>query len=74
MKSLRNSVPLRITEVPYIKDKHHRISAEIIKRDSIAHYQIVWPVIEGLKRESTMMITSLFQTDVARYSVFTGKR
>jgi len=35
MKSLRNSVPLRITEVPYIKDKHHRISAEIIKRDSI---------------------------------------
>jgi len=35
MKSLRSSVPLRITEVPYIKDKHHRISTEIIKRDSV---------------------------------------
>jgi len=35
MKSLRSHVPLRITEVPYIKDKHHRISTEIIKRDSV---------------------------------------
>jgi len=47
MKSLRSYVPLRITEVPYIKDKHHRISAEIIKRDSIGSLSIVWPVIEG---------------------------
>jgi hypothetical protein len=35
MKRLPSSVPLRITEVPYIKAKHRRISAEIIKRDSI---------------------------------------
>jgi len=35
MKSLRSHVPVRITELPYIKDKHHRISADIYKRDSI---------------------------------------
>ena len=35
MKSLRRQVPMRITEIPYIKDKHHRISAATLKRDSI---------------------------------------
>ncbi len=35
MKSLRGQVPIRITAIPYIKDKHHRISAATLKRDSI---------------------------------------
>ena len=35
MKSLRGQVPMRITEIPYIKDKHRRISAATFKRDSI---------------------------------------
>lgn len=35
MKSLRGHVPARITEIPYIKDKHNHISADIFGRDSI---------------------------------------
>jgi hypothetical protein len=35
MKSLRSQVPMRITEIPYIKDKHHRIPADTLIRDSI---------------------------------------
>jgi len=35
MKSLHDDVHVRITEIPYIKEKHHRISADIFKRDSI---------------------------------------
>jgi hypothetical protein len=35
MKSLRSQVPMRITEIPYIKDKHHRIPADTLMRDSI---------------------------------------
>jgi cytochrome c551/c552 len=35
MKSLRGQVPMRITGIPYIKEKHHRIPAATLKRDSI---------------------------------------
>lgn len=35
MRRLHNPTPLRITDTPYIKDKHHEISAEILKRESI---------------------------------------
>ncbi len=35
MRSLRNQVPLRITEIPYIKEKHHELNPEIFKRESI---------------------------------------
>jgi hypothetical protein len=35
MKSLGNSAPMRITEIPYIMHKHHDISASVLKRRSI---------------------------------------
>ena len=36
MSSLdENEIPLRITEVPYIKNKHRKISAEVLQRKSI---------------------------------------
>ena len=35
MKSLRGQVPMRITEIPYIKNKHRQVSAATLKRDSI---------------------------------------
>ena len=35
MKSLGNSTPMRITEVPYIKDKHRKVSAAVLSRPSI---------------------------------------
>ena len=35
MKSLENRSPTRITEVPYVRNKHHRVSAETLKRESI---------------------------------------
>ncbi len=35
MKSLGNQVPMRITDVPYIREKHHEISPEILKRKSV---------------------------------------
>jgi len=35
MKSLRGQLPTGIMEIPYIKDKHRRISAVTFKRDSI---------------------------------------
>lgn len=35
MKSLHGDVPVRITEIPYIKEKHYRISADVFKRASI---------------------------------------
>jgi hypothetical protein len=35
MRSLDGQVPTRITEIPYIKEKHHEISAAITKRRSI---------------------------------------
>ncbi|MDY0219871.1 MAG: diheme cytochrome c [Desulfobacterium sp.] len=35
MRCLRNQVPLRITDIPYIIEKHHEISPDILKRNSI---------------------------------------
>lgn len=35
MRSLRNNVPMRITDIPYIREKHHEINAEVLKRESI---------------------------------------
>ena len=35
MRSLHNQIPLRITDTPYIIDKHHEISAQILNRESI---------------------------------------
>jgi hypothetical protein len=35
MRSLGGRVPARISEIPYIKEKHHDISSETIKRQSI---------------------------------------
>ena len=35
MRSLGNQVPLRITDIPYIIEKHHEISPNILKRESI---------------------------------------
>ena len=35
MKSIGNQTPQRITEVPYIQKKHHEISQDVIKRESI---------------------------------------
>ena len=35
MRSLRNQVPLRITDIPYIVEKHHEISPNILKLESI---------------------------------------
>ncbi len=35
MKSLDGQTPRRITEVPYIREKHHDVSAEIFQRESI---------------------------------------
>jgi hypothetical protein len=35
MRRLGHPIPLRITDTAYIKEKHHEISAEILKRESI---------------------------------------
>lgn len=35
MKSLKGTTPLRITEVPYIRDKHRKISNEVLNRKAI---------------------------------------
>jgi len=35
MRSLGNQIPLRITDIPYIKEKHHEISPNVLKRESI---------------------------------------
>jgi hypothetical protein len=35
MRSLGNRTPLRITQVPYIQEKHHEIPPEVFSRDSI---------------------------------------
>jgi hypothetical protein len=34
-KSVGSSTPMRITEVPYIKDKHRKLSAPVLSRPSI---------------------------------------
>ncbi|MFZ0243805.1 MAG: hypothetical protein WAL90_19350, partial [Desulfobacterales bacterium] len=35
MKCLGNQVPLRITDIPYIRKKHHELDPAIFKRKSI---------------------------------------
>ena len=35
MRSLGNRVPLRITDIPYIIEKHHEISPNVLERESI---------------------------------------
>lgn len=35
MRSLGNNVPSRITDIPYIKEKHRKISSSVLKRTSI---------------------------------------
>ena len=35
MRDLGSQTPLRITEIPYIREKHHEVSASILKRKSI---------------------------------------
>ncbi|MFC1887019.1 diheme cytochrome c [Thermodesulfobacteriota bacterium] len=35
MRSLGNHVPMRITDTPYIREKHHELNPEILKRESI---------------------------------------
>ena len=38
MRSLGSSIPMRITEIPYIKEKHHDISNEVFARDSVGGF------------------------------------
>lgn len=35
MKSVGNSTPMRITEVPYIKGKHRKVASSVLNRSSI---------------------------------------
>ena len=35
MRSLGNHVPMRITDTPYIREKHHELNPEVLKRESI---------------------------------------
>ncbi len=35
MRSLGNDAPMRITEIPYIREKHHELKPEVLKRESI---------------------------------------
>ncbi|MCF6248804.1 MAG: diheme cytochrome c [Desulfobacula sp.] len=35
MRSLKGKIPLKITDIPYIIEKHHEISSNTIKRESI---------------------------------------
>lgn len=38
MKSLKGQVPARITEIPYIREKHHDISAEVFTRKAVGSF------------------------------------
>ena len=35
MRSLGSQTPVRITEIPYIQEKHHDVSSDVLKRKSI---------------------------------------
>jgi hypothetical protein len=35
MKSVGSSAPMRITDVPYIKDKHRKVSASVLNRPAV---------------------------------------
>ncbi len=38
MRSLGSQVPLRITDIPYIQEKHHELSPGVFKRESIGSF------------------------------------
>ena len=38
MKSLRGMTPLRITDIPYIQEKHDDISSQVFKREAIGSF------------------------------------
>ena len=38
MKCLGHQTPLRITEIPYIRKKHHEIQLDVFKRESIGSF------------------------------------
>jgi hypothetical protein len=35
MRSLGNQIPMRITDIPYIREKHHELNPAVFKRESI---------------------------------------
>jgi hypothetical protein len=35
MRTLGNRTPLRITQIPYIQEKHHEVSPDVLKRKPI---------------------------------------
>jgi hypothetical protein len=35
MRSLGNQVPMRITDIPYIRREHHEVDPAVFKRESI---------------------------------------
>ena len=35
MRSLGNQVPMRISDIPYIREKHHELDPAIFKRESV---------------------------------------
>ena len=35
MRSVGNQVPLRITDISYIREKHHELSSDVLKREAI---------------------------------------
>ena len=35
MRSMRNQVPMRISDIPYIREKHHELDPAIFKRESV---------------------------------------
>ena len=35
VRSLGNHVPMRITDTPYIREKHHELNPEVFKRESV---------------------------------------
>jgi len=38
MRSLNGQTPTRITEIPYIRRKHHEIPADVVKRESVGSF------------------------------------
>ena len=38
VRSLKGQAPTRITEVPYIRRKHHEIPANVVKRESVGSF------------------------------------
>ena len=38
MRSLKGQAPTRITEIPYIRRKHHEIPADVVERESVGSF------------------------------------